>query len=95
MTSDGLHEVSELFYKIRREDGLYSCGGAWPRFTKKGKVWRTLGALVGHLHLVNRRKVASMYDDCEVIELQTIITDTRSVKSEIAAAKARKKTRKR
>lgn len=44
--------MEKRVYKIRRPDGLYSCGGYWdPRWTKAGKAWTSLGALKNHLHL--------------------------------------------
>lgn len=44
----------DCVYKIRRDsDGLFSTGGTVPNFTKKGKVWTSMGALKGHLTLVS------------------------------------------
>jgi len=58
-------------YKIRQKStGLFSTGGSVPRFTKKGKIWRRKGDLSSHLNLVSGRKC--VYDDCEVIVLETI-----------------------
>ena len=39
-------------YMIRRmSDGLFSTGGASPRFTKTGKIWKNLNNLHNHLAL--------------------------------------------
>ncbi len=38
-------------YRIRNQDGRYSNGGRFPRFTGKGKIWTTLGGLKSHLNL--------------------------------------------
>jgi hypothetical protein len=53
-------------YKIRNKQGKYSTGGSYPRFTKAGKVWTSLGALKQHLDLVTTPRV---YKDCELVEL--------------------------
>lgn len=40
-------------YKIQhRETGLFSNGGAYPRWTKTGKAWSGIGPLKSHLNLV-------------------------------------------
>jgi len=73
----------EGVYKIRREsDGLFSTGGTCPRFTKKGKVWTSMGALKGHLTLVSdggryipkderakvrQQRLQAVYGSCKVI----------------------------
>ena len=37
-------------YKIQdRETGLFSTGGAYPRFNKRGKLWSHKGAISSHL----------------------------------------------
>src|ERR1700743_3970380 len=39
-------------YKLRdKATGLFSTGGTNPRWTKKGKVWTSAGALKSHLTL--------------------------------------------
>lgn len=65
-------------YKIKRlADGLYSTGGVYPKFTAKGKVWRTKAALGGHLAMHTGRP----YVDCviEEIEITERVADTRPV----------------
>jgi hypothetical protein len=57
-----------IYYKIRRSDGAYSAGGYWPRFTCKGKVWKSLHALHSHLSGVGHK--VSEYDNCELIEIE-------------------------
>lgn len=39
----------EIVYKIRSADGLFSRGGRWIRFNKRGKVWKRKRDLVLHL----------------------------------------------
>ncbi len=36
-------------YKIENQDGLFSTGGRHPRWTKKGKIWQSFGAVKLHL----------------------------------------------
>ncbi len=73
----------DCVYKIRRlSDGLYSKGGTTPHFSKKGKVWTSLGALNGHLTLVadggryipesqreavRKTKLQQTYGGCEIV----------------------------
>ena len=53
-------------YKIRNKDtGLFSTGGAWPKFTKNGKVWQRERDLKRHFHQVY--EVSVKYKDCEVV----------------------------
>ena len=42
-----------MAYKIRGPKG-FSNGGLYPRFTKTGKTWATLGHLKAHLSLVRK-----------------------------------------
>jgi hypothetical protein len=55
-------------YKIRNQKGLYSTGGQIPKWSKCGKSWTSKGALSSHLSLV----INSCYDNCDLIELETI-----------------------
>lgn len=70
----------EQFYKITDpETGLFSTGGSDPKWTKKGKIWRTLGALKNHLNIVQmerwvgpwsgqrRREQFNPYEGCQVV----------------------------
>lgn len=42
--------MSDKLYKIRRKsDGLYSTGGQYVYWTKKGKTWNSISALSSHL----------------------------------------------
>lgn len=62
--------AEEIFYKIRRRsDGLFSNGGTSPRFTNKGKIWKTIGYIKSHLKNVGLGRAAEIYKDCEIIEL--------------------------
>jgi hypothetical protein len=60
---------NEMFYKIRnRKTGLFATEGCYPSFSKKGKIWRTIGYLKSHL---NGIRIADVYKDCEIIEYET------------------------
>lgn len=42
----------KIVYKIRNKTtGLFSGGGAYPRWSKKGKVWTSMGNLRNHLNM--------------------------------------------
>lgn len=42
-------------YRIRhKKTGLWSKGGYWPRWSNKGKVWRSSSSLGGHLAMFYR-----------------------------------------
>ncbi len=68
-------------YKIRRKtDGLYSTGGVYPKFTKIGKVWSSLGHLKSHMRqlfdteyssdwktIYVKLRIKHIYKDCEIV----------------------------
>ena len=63
-----------IVYRIKRADGLFSTGGAYPSFQKNGKVWRTKSALSNHVsQLGNPGRRA--YLDCVVVESELVETD--------------------
>jgi hypothetical protein len=69
-------------YKIRRKtDGLFSSGGTYPTFSKKGKTWTGRGHVTSHLSQFGERKKEQYYKDCEVvcIEIQEVDTDVTDV----------------
>lgn len=41
----------KIFMIKDSQTGLFSTGGTTPRFTKRGKVWSSSGALKNHLHI--------------------------------------------
>jgi hypothetical protein len=58
-----------LCYKIKNRDGLFSTGGKFPKFKKKGKSWSSLGHLKNHINLVNEYNYYNkdIYKDCVVV----------------------------
>jgi hypothetical protein len=71
-----------FIYKIRRRsDGLFSGGGTYPTFSKKGKVWTARGHITSHLSQFGDINKKSYYKDCEVvcIEIREVDTDTTDV----------------
>jgi hypothetical protein len=42
-------DEDKLYMIQRRSDGLYSSGGAYPQFSKAGKIWKTMSTLNLHL----------------------------------------------
>lgn len=76
-------------FQIRRDkDGLFSTGGSYPTFTKRGKIWHQLGHVKAAITMADRRHQFLLdslarqgkppepfrYDGCSVVELvmQTI-----------------------
>lgn len=69
-------------YKIRRKtDGLFSSGGTYPTFSKKGKTWTARGHVTSHLSQFGDRKKEQYYKNCEVvrIEIQEVDADVTDV----------------
>ena len=63
-------------YKILRNDGLFSDGGTWPSFSKKGKIWKRKGDLSSHLSQIDHgRAQRAGYNDCEIIEYELVETE--------------------
>jgi hypothetical protein len=66
--------MSASVFKIRRKsDGLFSSGGAYPKWSERGKSWSTLGAAKSAVALLNvyfseRCNVKHRYCDCEIVE---------------------------
>lgn len=69
-----LFEIAMLkVYKIRKKGttDLFSSGGAYPRWTKKGKTWGSLAHVTSHLG--NRR--AGDYADGEIVVFKVVEDD--------------------
>ena len=82
--------MEEVFYKIkRRSDGLFSAGGHYPNFSKKGKIWRTMGHLRNHLNSIAPSE-RDVYDDCDIVELVSTEHILCSVNCETEAIKRRR-----
>jgi len=68
-------------YKIRRRsDGLFSSGGGWPTWTKKGKTWKRRGDVGSHLtYAVSRRALGTYgdtpYEDIEIVTYDVVIME--------------------
>ena len=57
-------------YLIRNSDGLLSTGSNYPRWSKTGKVWRSLGHVKAHLTMVGSRRSPFPYQDAEIVEFK-------------------------
>jgi hypothetical protein len=60
-------------WRIRRkEDQMFSTGGAYPSFHKYGKYWDTIHGVKRHLSLVKKcsRGKSVCYEGCEVVEFR-------------------------
>jgi hypothetical protein len=68
-----------MIYKIRRPDGMFSTGGAWPTFNKTGKVWVKLCNLNSHLALLKGRNRLDKYSDCEIVEFELNEIDKKDI----------------
>lgn len=58
---------NDKLYMIRNAEGLFSRGGSYPKFTKRGKVWRGSGPLRSHLQCLSN---ANKYLGCQVVEIE-------------------------
>lgn len=64
----------DFVFKIRRKsDGLFSTGGAYPKWNEHGKAWATLGRAKSAVALFNvyfseRCNLAHKYVNCEIVE---------------------------
>lgn len=81
-----------VFYKIQRPDGLFSNGGHYPTFGKRGKIWHTLRALRNHINSVAKYpQSVERYKDAKIYRLQMLqLPDPVPVSQEIEASAARK-----
>lgn len=67
-------------YKIRRRaDGLFSSGGAYPTFSKKGKTWSARGHVTSHLSQFGDRDKNRYYKDCEVVRIEVQEVDVDAI----------------
>lgn len=69
-------------YKIRRKtDGLFSAGGSWPSFNKKGKAWTARNHVTSHIGQVGGygKKLKDFYSDCEVVLYEVIESELEAV----------------
>lgn len=79
------------FYKIRAKTGLYSTGGAWPRWSKLGKTWTTKGHLSAHFtNLGSHGQKVYATSDAVVVECEIVETSAAPVADFIKAADDRK-----
>ncbi len=59
-----------IIYRIRnKETGLYSLGGSYPSFSKKGKIWKSKANLTNHFSHVNKSYYIR-YNNCEIISFE-------------------------
>jgi hypothetical protein len=65
----------DTIYKIRRPDGLFSTGGAYPGFNKKGKIWRQKGHITNHLNQVSR---SGAYTGAVIVTYEIVETEVDS-----------------
>lgn len=76
--------MADQVFRIRRKsDGLWSTGGCWPGFNKKGKIWRKIGSIRAHLTQVynthNHRMPGDPYEGCEVVISEYVDTNVLQV----------------
>jgi hypothetical protein len=61
MTAKSIH-----LYRIVRDDGLFSCGGHSPRFSKTGKTWYRKADVRRHLSELSRGWIDT-YKKCQIV----------------------------
>lgn len=59
-------------FKIRTKDGLFSTGGQWPSFDKKGKTWKKRAHLHCHLNQLNDDGKQYLIHGVSVVEVEVI-----------------------
>jgi hypothetical protein len=67
-------------YKIRHKiTGLFSSGGAHPRWTKKGKAWTNIGHIKTHFSMIGDAQLRAAYRDSEIVEYDVTEAGTSSM----------------
>ena len=75
-----------IIYKIRRKsDGLFSTGGAYPRFNERGKAWKQQGHMTNHINMVQKYKHTNHYEGCEVVSFEVAETEVGTWSIEVYA----------
>jgi len=82
---EAMNVETGTYYKIRSPYGLYSCGGGWPTFNKKGKTWKTIAHLRAHINLVRHALKESAYVGCvvEVLDVKVEVKEELDYKREV------------
>lgn len=60
-------------FKIKRADGMFSSGGVFPKFRKRGKIWSQRNHLTNHLRQV--KNIDKVYKDCTIIIYEVTETE--------------------
>lgn len=83
-------------FKIRsRKTGLFSAGGAWPKWNTVGKVWKRKGDLSSHFtQLGNQGRTIYLEADAEVVVCETVVLEAVPVQEYLAEASMRAADRK-
>lgn len=80
-----------MVYKIRnKETGLYKLGGAYYKWSRLGKVWKSASALSLHFSLYSSYSMKVNMDDWVVEEYELQKVRERSVKDYLASKTTRK-----
>lgn len=67
-------------FKIRdAQTGLFSMGGMFPRWTKKGKSWSNIGHVKTHIKNLSRHLIKNI-DHWEVVEYELVETTVSTVR---------------
>ena len=57
-------------YKVQdMKTGMFSCGGYYPRWTKTGKTWRTLGSVKSHLKMLQEDQTFLVVIEYELVKV--------------------------
>jgi len=65
-------------YKIRHKvTGLYSLGGIYPSWSKRGKTWRKIGDLKNHFNLIQEHRARDTIAD--MVYWEVIISEYQEV----------------
>lgn len=56
-----------MIIKVMNQNGLFSKGGYYPSFSKKGKAWSSMGYFKNHLKQLSSQDIEKYYLNCTLV----------------------------
>lgn len=56
-----------MIIKVMNQNGLFSKGGYYPSFSKKGKAWSSMGYFKNHLNQLSTKDIEKYYFNCTIV----------------------------
>jgi len=88
--------MTNIVYKIRNAEGLFSTGGSYPHFNERGKTWQQRGHLSNHLAQLGKHGQSEyIKQGCAVVTYELVQTETDivGIRDYIAGVSERRKVR--